>query len=293
MTLVSIDMTIGFLAALLIAHVLSGMLYGVAATDPVSLLAAASSSAASRCWRVTCRHAGPLASIRWSRCARHSGCRQQALEHLNLSGVIRVMLGDTEDQLPHRPALSTVGGLTVPRGGTFAMAASSRSCSDRSSETSSAQAAASAGSATFGQFAGLRGKRSPFPPSRRRRTAYFQYAMCSASCQMLFRPGRGTHAAWSTVTPRNAASGVGPPCQPPRPLRGWTFRSAELQSCQPSCSQFRLAPDAASRLTVTKLALKLTLTPILIAATTLPSSLLNQESGSGRGISSASARVNA
>ena len=41
MTLVSIGMAIGFLAALLIARVLSGMLYGVGATDPLSLLAAA------------------------------------------------------------------------------------------------------------------------------------------------------------------------------------------------------------------------------------------------------------
>jgi ABC-type antimicrobial peptide transport system permease subunit len=41
MTLVSIGVAIGFLAALLIARVLSGMLYGVGATAPVSLLAAA------------------------------------------------------------------------------------------------------------------------------------------------------------------------------------------------------------------------------------------------------------
>jgi ABC-type antimicrobial peptide transport system permease subunit len=42
MTLVSIGVAIGFLAALLVSRVLSGMLYGVGATDPVSLLAAAS-----------------------------------------------------------------------------------------------------------------------------------------------------------------------------------------------------------------------------------------------------------
>lgn len=42
MTLVSIGVAIGFVAALLVSRVLSGMLYGVAATDPVSLIAAAS-----------------------------------------------------------------------------------------------------------------------------------------------------------------------------------------------------------------------------------------------------------
>jgi predicted permease len=42
MTLVSIGVAIGFVAALLVSRVLSGMLYGVGATDPVSLIAAAS-----------------------------------------------------------------------------------------------------------------------------------------------------------------------------------------------------------------------------------------------------------
>jgi predicted permease len=42
MTLVTIGMAIGFVAALLVSRVLSGMLYGVGATDPVSLIAAAS-----------------------------------------------------------------------------------------------------------------------------------------------------------------------------------------------------------------------------------------------------------
>ncbi|MGH9162851.1 MAG: ADOP family duplicated permease [Vicinamibacteraceae bacterium] len=42
MTLVSIGVAIGFVAALLVGRVLSGMLYGVGATDPVSLIAAAS-----------------------------------------------------------------------------------------------------------------------------------------------------------------------------------------------------------------------------------------------------------
>ena len=40
MTLVSIGMAIGLLAALLVGRILSGMLYGVGAADPVSLLAA-------------------------------------------------------------------------------------------------------------------------------------------------------------------------------------------------------------------------------------------------------------
>ena len=60
MRLVSIGVAIGFLAALLVGRILSGMLYGVGATDPVSLLAATAVLGASRCWRVTCRHAGPL-----------------------------------------------------------------------------------------------------------------------------------------------------------------------------------------------------------------------------------------
>ena len=42
MTLVSIGVAIGFVAALLVGRVLRGMLYGVGATDPVSLVAAAS-----------------------------------------------------------------------------------------------------------------------------------------------------------------------------------------------------------------------------------------------------------
>jgi predicted permease len=42
MTLVSIGIAIGFVAALLVGRVLSGMLYGVGATDAVSLIAAAS-----------------------------------------------------------------------------------------------------------------------------------------------------------------------------------------------------------------------------------------------------------
>jgi len=42
MTLVSIGVAIGFVAALLVSRTLSGMLYGVGATDPVSLIAAAS-----------------------------------------------------------------------------------------------------------------------------------------------------------------------------------------------------------------------------------------------------------
>jgi ABC-type antimicrobial peptide transport system permease subunit len=41
-TLVSIGVAIGFVAALLVNRVLSGMLYGVGATVPVSLVAAAS-----------------------------------------------------------------------------------------------------------------------------------------------------------------------------------------------------------------------------------------------------------
>jgi ABC-type antimicrobial peptide transport system permease subunit len=40
MTLVSIGMAIGLLAALLVGSILSGMLYGVGAADPVSFLAA-------------------------------------------------------------------------------------------------------------------------------------------------------------------------------------------------------------------------------------------------------------
>jgi macrolide transport system ATP-binding/permease protein len=42
MTLVSIGVAIGFVAALVVSRILSGMLYGVRGTDPVSLLAAAS-----------------------------------------------------------------------------------------------------------------------------------------------------------------------------------------------------------------------------------------------------------
>jgi predicted permease len=42
MTLVSIGVAIGFVAALLVSRVLSGLLYGVGATDPVSLIAAVS-----------------------------------------------------------------------------------------------------------------------------------------------------------------------------------------------------------------------------------------------------------
>jgi len=42
MTLISIGVAIGFVAALLVSRVLSGLLYGVGATDPVSLIAAAS-----------------------------------------------------------------------------------------------------------------------------------------------------------------------------------------------------------------------------------------------------------
>jgi predicted permease len=42
MTIVSVGVAIGFVAALLVSRVLSRMLYGVGATDPVSLIAAAS-----------------------------------------------------------------------------------------------------------------------------------------------------------------------------------------------------------------------------------------------------------
>lgn len=43
---------------------------------------------------------------------------------------------------------------------------------------------------------------------------------------MLFRRGAGTHSAWAALTPRSAPSGVGPPCQPPRPGGGWMAESS-------------------------------------------------------------------
>ena len=55
-------------------------------------------------------------------------------------------------------------------------------------------------------------KRPRFSPVRRRRTAYFQYAACTASSQMLCRPLAGLHAASFAVTPRSAPRRLGP-CQ--------------------------------------------------------------------------------
>src|SRR6516225_3646065 len=49
-------------------------------------------------------------------------------------------------------------------------------------------------------------------PSILRRTAYFQYAACSATSQMLWRPGAGRHAASTTDTPLSACFRFGP-CQ--------------------------------------------------------------------------------
>ena len=51
-----------------------------------------------------------------------------------------------------------------------------------------------------------------FPPSMRLRTAYFQYAVCSVSSQMLCRPAPGRQAACLALTPRIDCLRFGP-CQ--------------------------------------------------------------------------------
>src|SRR6266550_2691865 len=55
-------------------------------------------------------------------------------------------------------------------------------------------------------------KEPRFPPSILRRTAYFQYAACSVTSQMLCRPGPGRQAACLAVIPLMDCLRFGP-CQ--------------------------------------------------------------------------------
>jgi len=104
----------------------------------------------------------------------------------------------------------------TPRGvpSTFAILARNARCS-RSSNSLSARHAASVAL----PFSGRGKKLLPFntnaprfPPSIRLRTAYFQYAACRVSSQILCRPAPGRHAACFALTPRIACLKLGP-CQ--------------------------------------------------------------------------------
>src|SRR5215472_1601175 len=101
-----------------------------------------------------------------------------------------------------------------PRGVRRALATAEQSarCSHSSNFLSAAQAASVAL-----PFSGRGKKLLPFSaneprllPSILRRATYFQYAACSASSQMLCRPGPGRHAACTTETPLRDCFRFGP-----------------------------------------------------------------------------------
>ena len=64
-TLVMLGIAIGVPAALAASRLIGTMLYGLKATDPVTILAAVGVMASVLFWPVTSPHVEPLASIRW------------------------------------------------------------------------------------------------------------------------------------------------------------------------------------------------------------------------------------
>src|SRR5881397_3203127 len=83
--------------------------------------------------------------------------------------------------------------------GNRAIAWRNRRCCSFRSATSRFQARASAGAGSGGQLLPARGKANATSRVSRRRTMYFQYAVCSTISQMLCRPRRGRHNIWEIV----------------------------------------------------------------------------------------------
>src|SRR5229473_675669 len=105
-------------------------------------------------------------------------------------------------------------------GATRAMARRSKLCSRLSSATSRFHCAAVGRGGSPGKLAPARGKATRSSLVRRRRTAFFQYAVCSTSSQMLCRPRPGRHSACRSDTPRNAPPN-GVPCHD-APPNAWS-----------------------------------------------------------------------
>jgi len=95
----------------------------------------------------------------------------EALDQLNLTCVIRIMLRNPDYQLTDRPSLSTRESGSISACRYFRDSRCQLRVFRLEERTSSAHRFASAWSGTCGKFAGERGKRAPTPPSSRRRTA--------------------------------------------------------------------------------------------------------------------------
>ena len=67
-----IGVAIGVVASLLLTRFMSSLLFGISATDPITLLVSRFSWSSWRSWLVTSRRGAPCASIPWSRCATNS-----------------------------------------------------------------------------------------------------------------------------------------------------------------------------------------------------------------------------
>src|SRR5207249_3297253 len=139
-----------------------------------------------------------------------NGTRAKRAKQLRVGDRLRVRKGPVDYQLtvrqPERHA-------RAPRRdeGNRAIAWRNRRCCSLRSATSRFQARASAGAGSGGQLLPARGKANATSRVSRRRTMYFQYAVCSTISQMLCRPRRGRHNASRCDNPRSAPHN-GVPC---------------------------------------------------------------------------------
>ena len=100
MSLVVKGMLIGFAASLLVGRILGRMLYGVSATDPLSVGSAAVVYWPSPCWLVICRRAGLAASIHWWPYARDDAKPRPAIVRILWTITVLLIADRRGDRIP-------------------------------------------------------------------------------------------------------------------------------------------------------------------------------------------------